>query len=373
MENIRLLFAGVDDDFRMRFINYMINDCRNVSIFNMNSEKFRSEAGARRIDSARFDVVAVDEELMEESCLPGKNMCMIVFTSEECGTQEKNEGYHKIWRYQSASVILSEILRACGEDGVSIKRSRSNGSFSIVTVTSASGGAGKTSLCLSFARIRRQYTRHNPLVIDMKSMSDHNRYFPKKEYAERVGISELLVDPERCAESPEKYITRDNYGVAGFVMSDEVRSDISSLDREGIACLLKMIENWGLFDMIVIEMDSRLDEASAYLYGESDCIFSLTDERRNRDEDKADRWDDMISRYSGNDKIIRINNFSGADRPEEITVQEDDEDQDTGKVVNFRIPYDPDSFYRSDDHEEISLLGSYGASVSKIVKEAVKY
>ncbi len=374
MENVRLLFTGVDDDFRKRFITYIINDCRNVSIFNMTGEKFRLEAGARRIDQARFDVVVVDEELVLETGFSSDEICMIVLTAEECGEQPENEDYHRIWRYQSASLILAGILRVCGEDGIMIKRSRSNGSFSIVTVTSASGGAGKTSLCLSFARIRRQYTRHNPLVIDMRSMSDHNRYFPEREKDKRVGISELLVDPERCAENPEQYITRDRYGVAEFVVSDEARSDISSLDRDGIACLLKMIENWGLFDMIVFEMDSRLDEAAAYLYGESDWIFSIADERRSRDEAKALRWDEMISRYSGNGKIIRVSNFCGIERPEEITVTEDeDAEARPDNVVDFRIPYDPDSFYRSDGHEEISLLGSYGASVSRIVREAVKY
>ncbi len=373
-ENVKLLFVGSDDDFRKRFIRYMINDCRNVSIFSMNVEKFRTEVRSRRMDPSQFDVILADEELLDGETVAADDICIIILTESECGEGSGEARYRRIWRYQSASAILSGILGACSEYGISIRRSRSNGSFSIVTVTSASGGAGKTSLCLSLARIRRQYTRHNPLVIDMRSLSDHYRFFPEKEKRESVGINELLMDPERCAESPEQYIVRDRYGVAEFAASEEIKSDIISLDREGMACLLKMIENWGLFDMLVFEMDGRIDDASAFLYGESDCILSMTDERRNRDSEVADRWDNMISRYSGNGKIVRISNFSGFDKQDEISFGDDSGSEVSGEQRGvFRIPYDPDSFYRSDGHEEISLLGKYGASVSRLVKEAVKF
>ena len=119
-------------------------------------------------------------------------------------------------------------------------------------------------------------------------------------------------------------------------------------------------------------MGNYLNDTSSYLYETSDLIFSLT----NQDEKSklnAEYWENLIYKYSGNKKFIRIENFVGK-KNENLKIFLDDEGESDipSNKYFYQLPYDPDSFYMHEGRNDISLMGRYGAAVDKLMKEAVK-
>ncbi len=376
MDEIKMLVVDKDFDFKSRFIHYVINSCRNITVQTMEYKEIsdmNKHLTYDLISSSQLIITGIEYlEKIKDMIVDNKVpiICLSDNINENADIAEKKIFY--IYKYQSASVILNEILKICAEYQIKIRKFNGNGGFSVITVTGASGGVGKTSLCLTFARLRKQLGRRNPLVIDMRSMSDHYMYFPKPELAVHEDMNMFLIDYENQNNEPEKYILRDRYGVAEFSISKDQKTDITELTRKEMNKFLEVIRSWNIFDIVIFEMGNYLNDTSSYLYETSDLIFSLT----NQDEKSklnAEYWENLIYKYSGNKKFIRIENFVGK-KNENLKIFLDDEDESDipSNKYFYQLPYDPDSFYMHEGRNDISLMGRYGAAVDKLMKEAVK-
>lgn len=375
MDEIKILVADEDFDFKTRFIHYVLNSCRNVTVQTIENKEIIETDKYRIIDliSTSELVITGDEYLEKIKAVSGKSIAPVICLSDilDEGMKVTDENIFYIYKYQSAYVILNEILKICAEHQLEVRKFNSNGEFSVITVTGASGGVGKTSLCLTFARLRKQYGRRNPLIIDMRSMSDHYMYFPKSESALHEDMNMFLVDYENYGNEPEKYILRDRYGVAEFSMSHEHKTYITDLTRKEMNKFLEVIRSWNIFDVVIFEMGNYLNDASSYLYETSDFIFSLT----NQDEKSklnSEYWEKLIYKYSGNKKFIRIENFAGKKNDNLKIFLNDEDDEFSSNKYYYQLPYDPDSFYVHEGKNDISLIGRYGAAVDRLMKEAVK-
>ena len=264
MEEVRIMILDDDKDFKYRFIHYVVNACKNVSIYTLEEAEVLAMDNISLKNNLKKCTVLVADEILNKRLshfYEKEQFIYICLTQNNCThITEMESKIQYIYKYQDASVILARIINICSIQNIEIKRNQSSEKLSIITVTGASGGVGKTALCLTFARLRRQLGRRNPLIIDMRSMSDHYVYFPQTEISEQEDLNFLLLDEERGTSNPEKYILRDKYGVAEFIMPQEHRSDITELNREEMRKFLERIQEWCIFDLVIFEMGNFLNE-----------------------------------------------------------------------------------------------------------------
>jgi len=246
-----------------------------------------------KIDDINYDFVISDKVKLKE------NYIII------------NDTNFDIYKYQKASKICSQIVNKTNKNKKDDKTLPTINKVKIITVTSAIGGAGKTTIAEAIASILVS-EGHKILLISLDLFSP---YAGLLEDVNENDISKLIyylqeergvnISIEACKSydhNKDIYFIRSIYPSLDGFISEKVTSS-----------LLKGIKNNRIYDYIVFDIPSYLTKGNIKIMNEANLniLIKLNDSRREKIyieylEKKTKKTITIINRESNIRKILKV-------------------------------------------------------------------
>lgn len=225
-------------------------------------------------DPQKAEVLILSEELYDAALQRHNIGCIFVMTEqrEERETGELN--INKLYKYTSVKEIFNEIVGK--SKGAFNTESDDKKETQIILVTSANGGAGKTTIAMGVGAFLAKCYKKRVLYLN----------------AGRLQNFQYILDNDTPVTSPEIYTKLHNpssqiYEEIKHVLRKELFSYLPAfkaallsvgLDYSVYGKIALSAKKSGDFDFIVIDAESALDEDQARLFHMADRVILVTEQ-----------------------------------------------------------------------------------------------
>ena len=212
----------------------------------------------------------------------------------------------RVKKYQRISMIYKNLLdyysEVCGKD-----MTPGEENVKIVSFYSPVGGAGKTTVALVSAEKYAQHGKRT-FYISFEDIASEDCYL---EQDQEKGLSDLMrfVDSNtNIAMKIEGMLKRKGTNLY-YLNHFTSPNDIKELTVEDVQNLISAIRNTGLFDVIVVDMGTTLEDKELALFEMSDCVLIVerTDEIATRKINGFYQMYYIMNTYAS--KMMRIINL----------------------------------------------------------------
>lgn len=177
----------------------------------------------------------------------------------------------KIFKYaKNVKEIFNEIIGS-GSDSISVKTEMKRQTQTVL-VSSASGGAGKTTVALGIAACLSQ-AHKRILYIDAEYIQNFQYFLSNKAPISNELLSKFHIGNEELYAEIQRYIRREL-----FEYLPPFRASISSYNISfGIfSYLIEQIKDMNVYDFIVVDTDSAFSDEKGDLIDRADKVFIIT-------------------------------------------------------------------------------------------------
>ena len=366
---MNVLYLDDDDEFRERFCSFMAAAIDGLAITAGTGEEYTAQEGnLPKVGFELFDLIFIDEsvDLLEQMRRLGCGPKTVVLSAEDSERiTVGDDGVRFVFKYQRVSSLISSVAELASAAVPSIG-TRTDRKLEIILVTGFSGGCGRTSFSIMYARLLRRMMNRAAVILSAERTGDINDYF--RMSADRSDVNLLLLNfSSGINVLPQRFTVKDDYGANAFVMPEDAVSDFGDLSDEMMGKFVDMTERWKVYDTLIVDLSPQLSGKCAQLVRLADKMFVLHDSRRKTHRGER-AWSDMMAALCGG-KVMHVKNFfmenSGND---EIYIDETAE-RNNDYSHSCIILHDPDSFYIKEGTADISMTGSFSESVGRIIDE----
>jgi MinD-like ATPase involved in chromosome partitioning or flagellar assembly len=218
-----------------------------------------------------LDIIVVDANLAQEDHNVLRNPGLILLSADPL---YQREGCLVIQKYQALHQILEQIMTHYMQDhDVPQKVLGGNRSTKIISVYSGTGGCGKTTLAINLAAVLASQGQRVFLlnleslpVIDIIGASQDSGDFSRMLYYLKGNTAQVLNQ----AENLKKPSCLGNFHT--FKPSRSMQDMLEMTGKE-TAHLLEALSKSGLYDVIVIDLESSIHDRIIAALNESDLVF----------------------------------------------------------------------------------------------------
>ncbi len=292
---------------------------------------------------------------------------IVVLTSEaETDRSVDEKGIRYVFKYDSAPSLISSIAELADSFGVQKLRRRTGGKLKVIAVTGFHGGAGRTSFAFVFAKLNQSMKKKNTLVFSVDRFSDLCDYFANRP----AGVSDvnllLLNFLSGFKIAPSRFLVQDSSGVCTFAYPAATPSDMSDLSRDDLTAFVKLIEEWDMFDTLVVDLGGAEDEIHRTVLGFSDMVCVMHDDRRGGS--RVERlWMERVTRICNVNNIVHI--YNCCVRGDRAAASQGDRES-LRFQSGYEIPEDRGSFICSESGIEVNMTGRFADAVSAVLRES---
>ncbi len=386
MGKMNICLVDDDDWFREMFSQYLMCTCRNVSIFSQDFQSWKKGLDQENDEEAEdFGLFVFDggccgalAELKSVSAVEraAEKALFLCRREDEYGKiRELFPDADTADKYVSASSILTRMNQILAERKTGYQIMSDNSSFFVISVTSAAGGLGKTSLSIVIARLLHQKKNKKVLLVNTSITYDLHNYYPADQDASLRTLNEYIyylfagTNPESSLAS---YLVTDAYGVSSFYMKKGI-SELAALNADEMERFLDSIRRSGMFDVVIFDLDNSNDNVTGMIASRSDVVLLLSPPESDA-EAQTELWKANIIQNAP-DEPENIHVIVGMDgrNQESISFFQDYVNEADGPKYGdgIRIPYDPNSFYFSEGQRRISMTGGLAAAADRLLKEVI--
>lgn len=250
----------------------------------------------------RAEILILSEELYDSS-LQKHNIGYIFVMmeqNEEHGTEELN--VNKLYKYTSVKEIFNEIVGK--SKGAFQMESDERQETQIILVTSANGGAGKTTIAMGVSAFLTKYYKKRVLYLNASRLQNFQYMLDNDTPVTSHEIYAKLQSPTNRVYEEIKHVLRKE----SFSYLPTFKAALMSVGLEysiygKIALAAKKS---GDFDFIVVDAECTLDEDKARLLDAADRVIIVTEQSVNA----VQAVNALISNINGtnSDKYIFICN-----------------------------------------------------------------
>ena len=252
-----------------------------------------------------YDVVLFSDALNMNLGI-GRKIVFIPLMEEQGTISSQYSKLEGIYKYQRVSSIYRDILGK-----VSLVRTaiESSSEAFLIGVFSPAGGVGKTTIAAVTA-LKLASSGKRVLYQNMECLSSGDAYFENKN-GER-GVSDFLgyLDSDIDFSAQIQSLLNSKQDNLYYMNSFRTPNDLLDLSAEEIKEFVQKLKTSGLFDYIIFDLDSGIDEKNLKLLDEMDTIAVV-----GADGDTSTKklelfyaQNHIMARLSS--KIMHINNFS---------------------------------------------------------------
>jgi cellulose biosynthesis protein BcsQ len=274
----------------------------------------------------KIDLLAAQPELIAEleSELPNIPVVALVLKLGE------NNGENELHQYQPLPLLLQRLVEIHARTAVLPVHTGGTAEAAagarVISVYSAAGGTGKTALALHLAhaasthRCRTFYLnleRWNTSEIWLGSRRNSNGI--NEVDVQNEGLSEFLyglkAQPDQAVNWLMEHRKRDSLLQADYLAACTNMEDRMTLCEDDALGLVDVIVRSGQYDLIVIDLESGLDELHAVVFERSNqVLWVLNDEASVRNKHAMafhygeQKWGNRFNRMSS--KFITVKNHA---------------------------------------------------------------
>ncbi|MFD0671446.1 hypothetical protein [Cohnella sp. GCM10027633] len=232
-------------------------------------------ASALRMDlqdgGRRVDLLVGQPEMLREAGAAGCDRAGKVLALAESEGDAHGEGWQSILQYQPLPLLMAAIRAAVsGDAAAQVAGCR------VVTVFSASGGTGKTTLALNMLRQAGERGLRT-FYLNLEALNATSLLFG---HGEPDSLSRLLYGlqayPERWDELFAKTCRHQPYLRTDYVDAPEHPGERLALTAELLAELLRRIRTSGRYDLVLVDPDQGAGDWHRELLMASDQVVWLT-------------------------------------------------------------------------------------------------
>jgi cellulose biosynthesis protein BcsQ len=272
MERINIIIADSDTDYLDLFVNYIrTSDYAN---------KFAVKSFSRRESLEQYinspgdsGIYLVTPELMPEDPISLSGSAVIVLKNE---SGKSSVIYPEVYKYQALNLLLDEVLKYyLQEDEEGYRKLSGNRATRIISIYSANGGVGKSTLAINLAaQLARQNQKVFYLNLEFLSsaqiwlQSSDNNDFSKVLYY-------LKTNPNQVEAKFETLKKHDQLLNIDFFESPNIALEMLDLNREEVKTLIDIVANKGVYDVIISDLESSIGERIIGSLESSDVILWL--------------------------------------------------------------------------------------------------
>ena len=266
---MKLLIATKDNDYAellSTVLSEKYTDTINVSICTT------AELLRELLAEQCFDVALLEMSLIGDIDLRSIHLPLLLWTETEPFSDSSAE-LKKVRKYQRISSLVSNILESYSKVSTDTYGPDSERAY-ITAVWSPSGGVGKTTVALAYAKRKAADGKH-VLYLDLESFSSTPAYFT--ETGKSISsVFEMLEKHEGSLKMMIRSIIRQDAatGVKYFCRPENF-DDMNILSMHDITVLINACAE--VADELVIDMSCTCDERNCHVFELADRIFLVTD------------------------------------------------------------------------------------------------
>lgn len=302
--NITIAIADTDRDYLERLVE-VLQEYMDLSISVFTSARMLEQA----LENKRFDIVLFDPDLASEKVAFFHTKAAICLYSEEAENTALYAECDKVIKYQRISKIYKDLMKVYADKAGYIPEFDSSQNTKLFAVYSPSGGSGKTTMALSMANMLSSQGEE-VLFLSMEQLDSSSCVY---EHSEEVdGITALLeaMDDNTNFGLKLKGITRKGFNGISYVEGFERIVDYNSVSGEETGLLLEKIARYGNYGIVIVDMQSRLDEIGQSVFEKADKIILVENSGETSERKLAMFLEQALAREHV-DKMFKIMNFTG--------------------------------------------------------------
>lgn len=268
MSLIKLIIMDDDDEYSFNLCSFLTHNYSESLLVNFCSNSSKIEEW---IEKHNPDLILTSEKHYYDIC---KKFDKTIILLSKGSNPTDLKDIPTIYKYSNINKLAGMVIDKFTSSGNIIKNIKEK-TAKIVTVYSASGCVGKTTIARILSSIcsltglkvfylnleQFQFSNFNFTCYNDYSLSDVLYYVREKD----KNLSTKLIQM-RC---------QDNSSNVFFFMTPNNPFEINDILPEDIDFLLKILQNSGEYDLIVIDMDSHINNTTLEVFHISDEILYI--------------------------------------------------------------------------------------------------
>jgi cellulose biosynthesis protein BcsQ len=363
MALIKLLIFDEDDEYSLNLCNYLTHHYSEILLVNWCSNSYNIKQWIEKIDP---DIVLTSEKYYKQMADYFHKEIVLLSPVKSLKLISESKS---IYKFKDANQIAGEIINSYTAKGNDIHLIKERAS-KVITVYSASGNAGKTSLALAISSIC-SFSGKSVFYLNLEQFQSTGIFFSGiGEYS----ISEVIYYVKQREKSLSSKIhmmaSKDiDSGIYYFSQADNVFSTKELLPPD-IESLINAIKECGHFDLILVDTDSLLNDSMVKLFDLSDeILYLLTSDPICLHKTKM--FIDSIN------KLSKYNDLSSdlthklryvANKVSQQVLRSEKSFQDQNMNITSFINYDPD--FPSLD--KLAQLSGGSTTINNLLKDIAK-
>ncbi|MCM1161031.1 MAG: hypothetical protein NC412_07390 [Roseburia sp.] len=250
---MKLVICTKDNQYAARFMNYFdVHYADRMELIQFTDAVLLGQYISRE----HLDICLMDKEMLKALEAVMKEHATIVVLTED--RDEEAGAYPCIYKYQKAEMIFKELLNiyADGKSGLKSFRKRSSNEARSYVFCSASGGAGATTVALAYAI--RQAREKSVLYLNLQQYSNADLILKGEGTGKFDDVIFALKSKRGALSLKLESLVRKSKENVNFFVSCDNPLDLQELTVEEIEKLLKEVISCGLYQEVIIDIDSKL-------------------------------------------------------------------------------------------------------------------
>ncbi|ACL74884.1 AAA family ATPase [Ruminiclostridium cellulolyticum] len=268
MALIKILIVDEDDEYSISLCNFLTHNYSETIALNYCKD---IEEVKNRINEIVPDVILASEKYHREIKNYSKNNVILLSSVKNSASTIQND---YIYKYKDVNQIAAEIINIHTRSGNKIHDIGGN-IAKVISVFSAAGNVGKTSLALAVSSIC-SFSGLSVFYLNLEQFQSTNIFFngnTQNSFSDIIYFAKEK-DKNLVTKIPAVCSKAIDSGIHYFSQTNNV-FDIKEIQPEDIEFIVSAIKNCGYYDLIMVDMDSQLNENTMKVFEKSDEILYL--------------------------------------------------------------------------------------------------
>lgn len=301
--NISIAIADADRSYLDKIVE-VLQEYEDLTVSGYtNAELLQSS-----LETKRYDILLFDPDISENKMSFSNIKLAICLYSEEAGNAAMYADYEKVHKYQRISMIYKEVLKAYADKAGYVADFNREQNTQMIAVYSPVGGSGKTTVALALAG-RMANAGKKVLFLSMEELDSSSYCNPHTE--ETDGITSLLeaIGENANIELKLKGIMKNGLNGMSYVEGFSRIVDFNIVSKEEAGELLEKVRKYAGAEVIVIDMESRMDSIGEVIFEKADHIIVI--ERAGElPTQKLNMFAEQAVVAEHNKKMSKVTNFA---------------------------------------------------------------
>lgn len=231
-----------------------------------------AELMQRALENKRYDILLFDPDISETRMTFSNVKLAVCLYSEEARNAAMYADCEKVLKYQRISMIYKELVKAYADKAGYSADLNAVQSSKMIAIYAPAGGSGKTTIALSLAA-KMANAGKKVLFLNMEQLDSSSYLNPHTEETDSITSLLEAIAEDSNIELKLKGIMKKGFQDMAYVEGFTRIVDYNIVSKEEAEVLLEKIRKYAFAEVIVVDMESRLDGIGQAIMAKADHIF----------------------------------------------------------------------------------------------------